>query len=298
MRAEGIPIKDIHKSLRLYSSRNSYSTFFTNRLYLGELHFGDLVIPDYAPALITRQTWDAVQLLNDRNARKTIPSLARHPRRENSPYILSGLIHCAACGSVMNGKTITGRDRKSVYYYECARAKRNMDCPAKRIPQKDIETLVLNSLREIILDPALLAERSLQLAQQSQSGITAVQEEKTRLTERINDNKKRITNLVDKIADDPNAPRSILDRLKDIELEIASMQARLDTIKASKMDRVFVALDADRARELSCHIAALIESSDLEQKRSILRALIKEIYCERQNRHIRAVITYWNPEGT
>ncbi len=42
MRASGLSLATIHKTTRLYSSLNSYRTFFGNRIYLGILEFGDL----------------------------------------------------------------------------------------------------------------------------------------------------------------------------------------------------------------------------------------------------------------
>ena len=44
MRASGSSLLAIHTATHLYSSLNSYKTFFTNRIYIGILEYGDLIV--------------------------------------------------------------------------------------------------------------------------------------------------------------------------------------------------------------------------------------------------------------
>ena len=47
LRAAGASLNEIHQTTALYNSLNSYTTFFSNRLYIGILEFGDLTIENY-----------------------------------------------------------------------------------------------------------------------------------------------------------------------------------------------------------------------------------------------------------
>jgi hypothetical protein len=104
---------EIHKSTRLYGTINSYTTFFSNLIYIGILEFGDMVIQHYCEPMVDMKTWNAVQEKIAEHAQKKITS--QHPLRAKSDYLLSGIIKCARCGSPMNGNTVSrdtsrGRD--------------------------------------------------------------------------------------------------------------------------------------------------------------------------------------------
>ncbi len=79
LRAAGVTLREIHKATRLYSSISSYKTFFTNKLYIGILEFGELVIPNYCKPLIPITTWNLVQKRIEQYAQTQFKH--RHPRR-------------------------------------------------------------------------------------------------------------------------------------------------------------------------------------------------------------------------
>lgn len=154
MRAAGASLASIKKETNLYKSTNGYTTFFQNKLYIGILKFGDLIIEDYCEPVIDKEIWDAVQKFNNRSKRFA-PEI--HPRRKNSNYLLSGLLYCTQCGSPYNGHVIASRDGNKYKYYRCSRGRRNRDCDSPYLNKVDIEEAVLEELCTHILDPDYLA---------------------------------------------------------------------------------------------------------------------------------------------
>lgn len=78
-----------------------------NRVYLGEVHYGDLVNHEAHPPLTDEATWRRCQ---------------REPgelRRAESPFLLRGLIRCANCRYTMGGQSGGGRDGRTPVY-RCA----------------------------------------------------------------------------------------------------------------------------------------------------------------------------------
>jgi site-specific DNA recombinase len=301
MRAAGFSIKDIHKELYLFKDRTSYTAFFTNRLYLGELHYSDLVIENYAEALITKDIWDAVQQINQTNWVENDPhrhDYKNHPRRISSDFMLSGILFCARCGSLMVGKTIRGNDGVKFTYYLCSKSHQGMDCDAKHIPQETVEALVIMSLKDYILKPAVIERRSKRIAKESASAINGMVDEQRQLIQKVNDTKNRINNLVDRIANDPNAPQSILNKIKDFELELSRSQSNLDDLKKRKSSMTEKVITRDRAIELSIFISELMDSDDLDSKRAILKSIIKSVAVDRVDRKVRGIVTHWNPEDS
>jgi len=112
MRARGDTIPQIITATGLYKTDGSFTTFFTNRLYLGELVFADITISDYCEPIVDQRTWDEAQRVGV--SRSHPRSDLHHPRRIVSPFLLSGLLHCQECGSPMNGYHINVASTKSV----------------------------------------------------------------------------------------------------------------------------------------------------------------------------------------
>ena len=171
LRAAGASMAEVHKATALYNSLNSYTTFFSNKLYIGILVFGDQVIENYCEPIVDLDTWQTVQLRVQQHAAHrnlTEPGSRSHPRRQSSRYLLSGLAYCARCGSPLYGLTSTQRNREATGRYACTRAHRRRDCDLRPIPQPALEAAVLETLQSYILQPDVqLANLELIQAQQA-----------------------------------------------------------------------------------------------------------------------------------
>src|SRR3990170_1409280 len=147
LRRRGLTYTAIHDQVHLYPSKNSYTTFFTNRLYIGELVFGDQVYENYCESIVDRATWLACQKTRP-NSQFLIPDSSDGPsRRLEGHFFLSALLHCAKCGSPMHGHVVQTRQDRNVTrwtYYTCSRRRRRRDCTAQHIPQATIEAAVLD----------------------------------------------------------------------------------------------------------------------------------------------------------
>jgi hypothetical protein len=156
MKATRATLQQIHNATHLYSSLNSYKTFFENPLYIGILHFGDLTIDDYCEPVIDRPTWDAVQRILKESEQRSSPE--HHPRRQAANYLLSGLIYCARCRSPLWGMSSQQRDGSYYLRYACTQAKRRRDCDFQPIPARSLERAVIARLHSWFEDPNNLAD--------------------------------------------------------------------------------------------------------------------------------------------
>lgn len=296
LRASGAPIKQIHQETRLFSNRTSYSAFFRNRLYLGELHYGEKVIAGYVEPMISLEVWDAVQRLNRTNSKENDPMRSgRHPRRVASSYLLSGLLHCLKCGSLMSGKTVTDRKGYRMRYYQCTGAHAQMKCDARRIPANIIEHLVEKSLKEYILDPDAIAERDREQRLALSGSRDQFAAERKRLNGQINDTRKRIDNLVEKISSDPAAPRSLISALKDLEQREGLLLDELARVKSMENQEPVFVPTAAVAAQLAERFHEKWNSQRLEDQREIVRALVTRVTAERDGNLVRGMIYFLNP---
>lgn len=291
MRAAGSSLYAIHKATRIYSSLNSYRTFFNNRIYLGILEFGDLTIEHYCEPFVDLKTWDAVQALIEAHAQSRFG--VHHPRRANSLYLLSGLIYCARCGSPMYGNTVTrhntyGRDEA----YRCSRARRRRDCSAGRVSRRHAEDAVLNTMREYILAPeSLVAIHHIAAEAQSTGESQRLAASKTNIAQR-REISGQIANITRAIAQKGHS-QALLDSLTALEARRAELQVEYDRLQLPV--QAIPDLTDDQIRAFSARLVERLESAPLEQRRAILRALILKISVEREGRVLRGLITYCYP---
>lgn len=293
MRARGASYREIREATGLYKSLNSYSTFFKNRLYLGELVYGDLTIHNYAPPLISRETWNAVQKINEQRAHLNNPNNPDHPRRKNSHFILSGLAFCPLCGSPLNGKVISFKGKRTYEYYECSQAQRRGDCPARKIPRQTLETAVLESFRDFILKPENLAELQAELLRDQQAQETEQSADRRELETRLSGVRTRLSNLV-RLLEEGSPPRSVLARIQDLEKQETSLCAEIASL-SQPAQRPIPNLSRAEIEQLAGYLNHYLQDEDPKIQRTVLRGITHRVTAERDGSTIRGIIYYRNP---
>ena len=132
-----------------------------NPVYVGRIPYRDESYPGQHEPLVDKELWDKVQALVAERSRKG----GQTQQRRMSDALLSGIIRCGTCGSMMSyswtRKTTTGA--KYGYYYDNRDSKRGEStCPVKRVPEGPIETVIENKIVDILRTPTLsglIAER-------------------------------------------------------------------------------------------------------------------------------------------
>ncbi len=76
---------------------NSIQTLLTNRRYIGENRFKDIVMPDSIPVIIEKELFDSVQDKIAKNRRAP----ARHKAEDD--YLLTTKLFYGMCGAMMFG---------------------------------------------------------------------------------------------------------------------------------------------------------------------------------------------------
>lgn len=123
----------------------------SNRRYIGEYSFRNIVIPNGIPAIIPIELFDRVQEKLEKN--KKAP--ARNKADEN--YLLTTKIFCGHCGTSMNGESGTSRNGTVHRYYKCHAAKKKLnDCKKKAVKKEWIEDLVIKETMSMLMDDNMI----------------------------------------------------------------------------------------------------------------------------------------------
>lgn len=149
-------------------------------------------IEDSIPAIIDRETWERVQSrMNDKKHRAS-----NKAKRE---YLLSGLIECTECGASYVGHTSTNKKGYSTRYYCCGNKYRNRTCKSKNINANDVETFVMQHLRQYLtgMDFSQMAQ---QVAEEINGATADLKEERKELADiifQLNNGTKAILKGID-----------------------------------------------------------------------------------------------------
>lgn len=134
-----------------FMNYNAIFRILTNRKYIGEYKFGEVVAPKAFPALIDEGMFDAVQSRMKRN--KKAPAM----HRSEDDYILTTHLFCGKCGAMMVGEIGTSKTSVKYRYYKCNQAKKGK-CDKKAIRKEKIESKVIESIFEFISDDSAIEE--------------------------------------------------------------------------------------------------------------------------------------------
>ena len=134
--------------------RTNLYRLLTNVVYLGKVRYKHEVHEGEQPALVDAATWQGVQRLLQAKGHP-----GGGPGRGTRGFLLQGLLRCAACACAMT-PSHSRRGTRRYRYYVCTRAqKRGWDqCASKSVPAAQIEAFVLEQIRCLGRDPALLAQ--------------------------------------------------------------------------------------------------------------------------------------------
>lgn len=296
MRAGGASYLEINRVTNLFSSLNSYSTFFQNRIYLGELEFAGETIPDYAPPLIDLATWNAVQAINRTRTKNTGAENPAHPARSDSSYILSGLAYCAICGAPLNGNTLIFKTNgpRQYQYYGCSKQARSPDrCPARLIPKQALEHTILQNIIQYILSPENLSAIQNDLISEHQEHAAETIARRSELSQRISAIRHSINNIVNAIAIAGHNP-SLIQKLNELETQNTNIQdeiTQIDTWIQTPSEQ----LTPQQLLQHASGLRTILTTGNPDTQREIMRAFIERVTVERDGRIIRGLIRYYQP---
>jgi site-specific DNA recombinase len=293
MRAEGASYTEIRIATgNLYTTNSGIKRFFENRLYRGELHYGDQIIMEYVKPMVSEETFQIVQKLN--NARSLKAGAAKgpnHPKRIKSSYILSGIVHCARCGALMNGETIVNKKKNhTAHYYGCSNMKLKRGCKAPLIPRGTLEKVVLDELIGYLSDTENIKNIQDEYAGRKSVENKEIEDDKCKVNKELGTVKAGITRIMDAITDHGHT-ETMLERLTSLEkrkTELLTHQAHLN--------RVAFTTPENELADVAASTTKALRAADIDSKRTVLRGLVDHIIAERVDKNVQGMIHFYLPQ--
>ena len=119
----------------------------SNRRYIGEYKYRDILIPDGIPAIVPEDLFDRVQEKLAQNRKAP----ARHKAEDD--YLLTTKLFCGYCGAYLCGESGKSRNGTVHHYYKCVSVKKKRtDCKKKPVRKQWLEDLVVNEVMKVVMD--------------------------------------------------------------------------------------------------------------------------------------------------
>lgn len=199
--------------------------------YRGEVHEGE------HEALVPVETWRKVQEM-----------LAKHGRsggtdvRNKHNALLKGVLRCGPCASAMT-PTHANRKGRKYKYYSCVRSQKlgAKMCPTRSVAAGDIEAFVVERIRGIARDPALVAETIAQARLQQRADASALEAERDRRAADVRDVNEEIRRLLADAGSRPGDRISgkladLQERLRVAELQLGEAEEKRGAIGDAEID--------------------------------------------------------------
>lgn len=194
----------------------SFNTLFTNRKYIGEYRYQDVVIPGGVPAIIPEELFEAVQ--NRVQANRHAPARTK----AEVDYLLSCKLFCGHCGTMMVGESGTSRTGAIHYYYKCGSAKRKTGCTKKAVKKAWIEEKVVQTVQTYIFQEDVIQELAGLIVENLQQENPAL----SLLENQQKDIQKKINNIL-KAIEDGMYHASLQERMKELEKQLEDVNVSI-----------------------------------------------------------------------
>jgi site-specific DNA recombinase len=206
-------------------NKTSLHYLLTNPTYIGQVVYKTEVHAGEQAAIIDPATWQRVQSLLKRNGSTGGASI-----RNKFGAILKGRLFCKACDCAMSPSHST-RGNKRYRYYLCNHAGKNGwdTCPSKSIPAAEIEKFVLGHLRELVNNPAVIAETVAQVQAQRRDQLDTLNSERRGLERDLAHWNRELHDVV--LAPNGGGPHATA-RLADLQDRIRTTERRLTDVHA------------------------------------------------------------------
>ena len=241
----------------------------TNRTYTGIISYGGQDYPGEHPAIVDKEVSGRVRAILSRNGHT-----GGAPVRNRYGALLIGMIHCSCCRCAMiHSYSVKGKDGAKRYrYYVCLAAqKRGWNvCPSKSVPAGQIEQFVVEQIKRIGQDPAVLRSTLRQMTSQHQKAESDLSTQQKQVEREL----ARHGAALRKVIGEPG--------LDPAKLAILNEQIRMAEQRSTELREEKVRLEAERVDEaavtaaLSAFDPAWEQLSPKEQAR-VIRLLVERV---------------------
>lgn len=242
-------------------------------------------------AIIDMDTWEkvqAVQLASKNNVSTN--------KNFNGEFLLSGILRCPKCGAgtvMSKSKKYDGSGYNLYYMCQAYHSKGKAACSTNLIPKERIEEQVILSIKALLHSESIIDEVLTKLEQDVERNTSELQFTLNLMEKELLKNQNKQKKLDADYFDGTLAVQQYnrlseqtTEKVEELEAQINQFQRMLDTEYAK------IHIDREMVNQALLNFNSLFDSATNEQKKALIRALIKRIDVEHDRKTVKE-ITFW-----
>ncbi|MBS6822408.1 MAG: recombinase family protein, partial [Oscillibacter sp.] len=237
------------------------------------------------PGIVVGSDWVRVQAMLDVNKSKSY----RRPR--SNVALLSGLLRCGECGDYMRPKLTNRRtaDGELIYTYMCSTKERSHGtvCSMKNCNGNTLDAKIIEEIRKLSADKETLTRLLAQTKKVISGSKEGYDAELALLREKHTETEDRIKRLVESlsVASDTSA-KYVMEQIDALHQESETQQARLAELEALTEQSRMLHQEFAFHQEMIESFASAVDSATLEEKRRLLRTIVKKVVWDGKNAYV------------
>jgi site-specific DNA recombinase len=198
-------------------------------VYIGMVRSGDTTHPGVHEAIIDQELWDAVQA-----QKRRIRPFNGAKSKNKYGALIRGLLICGLCGSSMHHSVSTNGPRQ-YSYYSCNRSRRfgRSQCAAGPVPRAQIEAFIIDRVRAIGRDPALVRATIAATKAEREARAVELQAEMRRQDLERRRVKEERTNLINAVAGGGPGTNTLMQRVAELDEHLGRIETRLREVRVA-----------------------------------------------------------------
>lgn len=231
------------------------------------------------PGTIPGAQWVRIQRMFEQN--KELGKTFQSAPTETA--LLSGLIRCAHCGSVMRpklyGKPMANGSRRFHYICTGKQETRGEICSMANAPGHDIDQLVISHLSDLGSHRASFSLDSTIGNLSSSAPAVSAEQSIRKLQSTISEKQRKIDNLISAISDGVPAPvrERLYVQIDSLQQEISSAQKSIDDLNALLLNSSGQQLLIDHISSLLASFGDSFHSLSYDEKRRLIRSVVDSV---------------------
>ena len=233
-------------------------------------------VPNAHAALVDKHEFDQVQeMLTSRR-----PSV-KHPKRVVSQYLLSGLAHCAQCGSTAVGTN--GKSGKFLYYSCNSRLmKGRTACDASSINAKKLEAFVVDRIRENILTKECMGQLVRLTNEELGLNRRRAEQRLERLEQESRSVQKKLERLYAALESGKVDIDDLAPRLKELRAQQREMSGKIDEALDDMNQVGHRPLDVAAMEKHLADLQNLLQSATFQESKTFLASFVRRVEFDKQ----------------
>ena len=201
-------------------------------------------------------------------------------RNSRNPSLLQGMAACAACGYGYY-RTTTRTTHKKIHYYRCLgsdnyRYEAGRVCVNKPVRADYLDTVVWDHITALLADPALIHAEIDKRLEGARAG-DPVARQRTQLENALAKAATGITRMIEAFGEQLITLDELRTRMPELRARETNLRNQIHALDAQLADReAYLALAADLEGFLT-HLHARAETSTVDERRRVLKLLVKDV---------------------